>query len=156
MGEPVTTLLSELTGSRTVAEQGFILSILEQSGPSAGPLAQVVPSRHQADLDMLRKLTWRESEVLELLSRHMTNKEIGQELCISPETVKKHVANLCEKFHAPNRRQAVMRARQMGVMPLVIDGTPLEVSQDDRLPAPRVPSDLKGPWHSRYVIDGTA
>jgi ATP/maltotriose-dependent transcriptional regulator MalT len=76
----------------------------------------VLPSRHQAGAELVERLTWREAEVLELLEGRLTNKEIAQTLTISAETVKKHVANICQKLQVTNRRQAVIRGRVLGLL----------------------------------------
>lgn len=59
----------------------------------------------------------RELEVLELLAAGRSNKEIAGKLDISPNTVKTHVARLYEKLEASRRTEAVMRARELGVIP---------------------------------------
>lgn len=51
------------------------------------------------------ELTARELEVIQLVHRGLTNKEIGQELAISPHTVKKHVHNALVKSGLRRRRQ---------------------------------------------------
>ena len=56
-------------------------------------------------------LTRRESEVLELLGRGLSNKEIGSELCLSVATVKHHVHHVLEKLKLPKRAQAMRRVR---------------------------------------------
>jgi DNA-binding NarL/FixJ family response regulator len=56
-------------------------------------------------------LTRRESEVLELLGRGLSNKEIGSELCLSVATVKHHVHHVLEKLKLPCRAQAMRRFR---------------------------------------------
>jgi DNA-binding NarL/FixJ family response regulator len=56
-------------------------------------------------------LTRRESEVLELLGRGLSNKEIGDELCLSVPTVKHHVHHLLEKLRLPRRAQAMRLVR---------------------------------------------
>lgn len=56
-------------------------------------------------------LTRREGEVLELLGRGLSNKEIGDELCLSVATVKHHVHNLLEKLHLGRRAQAMRLVR---------------------------------------------
>src|SRR5688572_26779429 len=61
-------------------------------------------------------LTEREVEVLRLLAAGLTNREIGERLVISPETVKKHSGNIYGKLGAGNRTEAVARAREMGVI----------------------------------------
>ena len=52
-------------------------------------------------------LTRRESEILQLLGRRLSNKEIAGELNIGLATVKNHVHNILDKLHAESREQAV-------------------------------------------------
>jgi len=56
-------------------------------------------------------LTRRESEVLELIGRGLTNKEIGRELCLSVATVKHHVHHVLEKLGLSRRTEAMRRVR---------------------------------------------
>jgi DNA-binding NarL/FixJ family response regulator len=56
-------------------------------------------------------LTRRESEVLELLGRGLTNKEIGCDLCLSVATVKHHVHHILEKLKLPRRAQAMRKVQ---------------------------------------------
>jgi DNA-binding NarL/FixJ family response regulator len=58
----------------------------------------------------------RELEVLEHLAAGRSNKEIAQRLEVSPNTVKTHVAKLFEKLGARRRTQAILRARELGVL----------------------------------------
>jgi DNA-binding NarL/FixJ family response regulator len=57
-------------------------------------------------------LTPRESEVLQLLGRGLSNKEIAQELSLSVATVKHHVHNVLEKLQLSRRAQAMRRVRE--------------------------------------------
>jgi DNA-binding NarL/FixJ family response regulator len=54
----------------------------------------------------LEQLTLREREVLEMVSRRATNKEIAATLSISEYTVKNHLRNILAKLHLRNRAQA--------------------------------------------------
>ena len=56
-------------------------------------------------------LTRRECEVLALLGRGLSNKEIGDELCLSVPTVKHHVHHILEKLKLPRRAQAMRRVQ---------------------------------------------
>jgi two-component system NarL family response regulator len=56
------------------------------------------------------KLTDREREVLRLVARGMSNKEIAAELVIAENTVKNHVRNILEKLHLRSRTEAAMYA----------------------------------------------
>ncbi len=56
------------------------------------------------------RLTDREVEVLRLVAKGMTNRDIATELYISENTVKNHVRNILEKLHLHSRMEAVMYA----------------------------------------------
>src|SRR3954447_24609542 len=56
------------------------------------------------------KLTDRELDTLKLVAQGLTNREIGEELSISENTVKNHVRNILEKLHLHSRMEAVMYA----------------------------------------------
>ncbi len=58
----------------------------------------------------------REFEVLQLLAVGRSNKEIANQLAISPNTVKTHVAKLFEKLEVRRRTEAIQRARELGVL----------------------------------------
>lgn len=57
-------------------------------------------------------LSKREKETLELLARGLTYREIGNNLSISPETVRKHVKNIYNKLHVQNKIEAVNKFRK--------------------------------------------
>jgi DNA-binding NarL/FixJ family response regulator len=58
----------------------------------------------------------RELEVLQLLAAGQSNKEIARRLEVSPNTVKTHIAKLFEKLGAKRRTEAILRARELGVI----------------------------------------
>jgi HD-GYP domain-containing protein (c-di-GMP phosphodiesterase class II) len=62
-------------------------------------------------------LTPREVEVLRLVARGLTNKEIAQRLVISPKTVSNHVEHIYAKIDASNRAAAGLFAMQHGLLP---------------------------------------
>jgi len=67
---------------------------------------------------LLEPLTDRELDILPLLCQRLTNKEIAQDLQISPHTVHSHIKNIYTKLNVNNRRQAANRAHELGlVMP---------------------------------------
>ena len=61
-------------------------------------------------------LTQREAQVLELLAEGLNNREIGDGLYLSEETVKSHVKTLLEKLHARSRAHAVALAIRGGLI----------------------------------------
>ena len=62
-------------------------------------------------------LTGREQEVLQLLALELANAEIACRLVITLPTVKSHTRNLYGKLGVHTRRQAVDRARSLGLLP---------------------------------------
>ncbi len=61
-------------------------------------------------------LTPRERDVLGLVAEGLTNKEIGAQLSIAEDTVKKHVQNLIWKLRAADRTQAAIIALRVGLL----------------------------------------
>jgi predicted ATPase/DNA-binding CsgD family transcriptional regulator len=61
-------------------------------------------------------LTWREQEVLVLLSERLTNREIADRLHLAESTVKAYVVNILSKLYVKNRRQAVERGKALGLL----------------------------------------
>jgi len=61
-------------------------------------------------------LSERELEVLSLIAAGQSNKEIARQLGVSPNTVKTHIANLFEKLGAQRRTEAILKARELGVI----------------------------------------
>jgi DNA-binding NarL/FixJ family response regulator len=58
----------------------------------------------------------RELEVLSLIAKGRSNKEIAAALGVSDETVKTHVSNVMQKLHAQDRAHAVTEAIRLGWM----------------------------------------
>jgi LuxR family maltose regulon positive regulatory protein len=61
-------------------------------------------------------LTNREIEILGMLGKRFTNKEIGNQLHIAPATVKRHAENIYLKLGVSGRREAVVRAESLGIL----------------------------------------
>lgn len=62
-------------------------------------------------------LTAREVEVLRLLARGLSNKQVAEQLVISPKTVGNHVANIYAKIDASTRAAASLFAVRHGLLP---------------------------------------
>jgi NarL family two-component system response regulator LiaR len=69
---------------------------------------QTKRSRHPEE-DPQASLTDREADVLRLLARGLTDREIAEALVISPRTVGTHVSSILHKLGARNRAEAVAR-----------------------------------------------
>lgn len=61
-------------------------------------------------------LTAREREILEMMSKGLTNKQIGTALDISANTARNHVNNIIEKLEVADRTEAVTTAIQQGLL----------------------------------------
>lgn len=83
--------------------------------PSVAAATHTVPQRNNARGSGL-DLTNRERDVLDLLDERLRDKEIAQKLHISPETVKTHLKTLYRKLDCRDRRGAVAKARELGVL----------------------------------------
>ena len=72
----------------------------------------------EIDKDKIKSLeiTEREYEVLELIAKGLSNKEIGDSLFLSESTIKTHVSNLLLKLNAKRRTQAVEIAKQLNIL----------------------------------------
>ena len=67
--------------------------------------------------EALRGLTAREVEVLILLARGMSNKQIAERPVITPKTAGNHVEHIYAKIDASSRAAAAMFAVQHGLLP---------------------------------------
>jgi DNA-binding NarL/FixJ family response regulator len=63
-------------------------------------------------------LSARELEILEMLSRGFTNKEIGRAFEISSHTVRNHINNINQKLEVCDRTEAASVAMKLGIIPL--------------------------------------
>jgi DNA-binding NarL/FixJ family response regulator len=67
--------------------------------------------------DLLEELTEREKEVLSLLGKGLSNKEIARDLSVSEKTVKAHVSSILSKLNLPGRTHAALYAVKRGIIP---------------------------------------
>lgn len=67
--------------------------------------------------EVIEPLSPRENEILRLVATGDSNKEIAEKLVISEGTVKNHLSNILAKLGAKDRLQAVIRARELGILP---------------------------------------
>jgi ATP/maltotriose-dependent transcriptional regulator MalT len=69
--------------------------------------------------DKLKELgiTQREHEILGLIAQGLSNKEIGERLFVSENTVKTHSSRLFEKMSVNRRGQAIQKGKDFGLIP---------------------------------------
>jgi DNA-binding NarL/FixJ family response regulator len=61
-------------------------------------------------------LTERELDVLQLLAKGLSNREIGNKLSLTEGTAKNYVMNVLQKIGARDRTQAALRGRKLGLV----------------------------------------
>jgi LuxR family maltose regulon positive regulatory protein len=86
----------------------------------ADVLAEETPAQRTAQhcppTLLLEPLTERETEVLQLLARGLSNPQISASLSISLATVKWHLRNVFTKLDVPTRTGALARARELNIL----------------------------------------
>lgn len=96
-------------GTRLFAPRERIVEIVIPIAP---------PSDFTAN-DVVRErlgITRRELEVLELVARGLSNREIGATLFVSENTVKTHCSRAFDKLGARRRTEAVQRGKELGLL----------------------------------------
>lgn len=83
----------------------------------AAKLAQHI-QKASAESDAPGALTERERELLQLIARGRTNKEIAAAIFISENTVKTHLSNIYQKLAVHDRTEAVTKALKQGLIQL--------------------------------------
>ena len=143
----------------TYADPGTILRALrlatEGISASLRPSADLSPNENDADSakieKMLRALTLRERQIVQLVSEGLSNKEIARELNVSRGTVKVHLYNIFQKLEVSNRTVlatiALQRSTGFTTLALALasailsDVDPSDAS--DALPDDAAPTDIE-------------
>jgi DNA-binding CsgD family transcriptional regulator len=107
--------LAELTaalGERRMAVERAAGSAL----PPEQAVAEALMVLHAPDADASASLTPRELQVLRLVARQRTDREIAAALFLSRRTVNAHVAHVLAKLGVPTRQAAAVRGRELGLL----------------------------------------
>lgn len=91
----------------------FIGFYLNKRSPAKVPMVT-----KEIDLEKIKTLgiSDREYEVLQQLSKGLSNKEIAKALFVSESTIKTHVSNLFVKLDAKRRTQAIKKAKEFQIL----------------------------------------
>jgi LuxR family maltose regulon positive regulatory protein len=116
LGPGLAQLLYQLAERDGVRDE-FVGGLLDAFRREAGAEVAGAGAPHDADAAIVEPLSGREMEVLALLDRRLTNKEIAAQLEISHLTVRTHTRNIYRKLGVNNRRQASATARALGIIP---------------------------------------
>jgi ATP/maltotriose-dependent transcriptional regulator MalT/ActR/RegA family two-component response regulator len=120
LGAPMARLL------KLMMERGYavdnckrLLAVFrDEEPPSAVTVstADTVPATDDDVVNWREILTNREYDILIFLQQRWRDKEIADQLCISPATVKTHLKNIYQKIGATSRRDAVVKAIEIGIL----------------------------------------
>jgi len=90
-----------------------------QSVFDSGVASRVIAGHNSVAEDTVYEtLSERENDVLKLMARGLSNKEIGRALWIGETTVKTHVSHILRKLDVSDRTQAVLNAVKAGLVDL--------------------------------------
>jgi LuxR family maltose regulon positive regulatory protein len=117
-GVPMARLLHQAAAQGIMPDYaGRLLAAFEfQVANGDAVRAQVESESPEPGSELIEPLSERETEVLALIAEGLTNREIGQQLCISLGTVKAHTSNVYGKLGVRSRTEAVARSRVLGIL----------------------------------------
>ena len=103
---------SRETVRETIRETVVVREVLVPAeAPAVGPFAPNTARQQTLGI------TARELEILALVARGLSNREIATQLFVSENTVKTHCARAFDKLGAARRTQAVQRGKELGLLP---------------------------------------
>jgi DNA-binding NarL/FixJ family response regulator len=95
----------------------FLLALLIGAGSGLDAVLEAAGHRLPRRREAVAGLTTREVEVLVLLARGLSNKQIADQLVITPKTAGNHVEHIYGKIGVSSRAAAAMFAVQYGLLP---------------------------------------
>jgi LuxR family maltose regulon positive regulatory protein len=115
LGAPMRALIAQVVAGEQDAAPAYARLLLQafDAEQAAAPRTGLTPPPAQPQIEPLSE---RELEVLSLLAEGKMRQEIAQELTISVNTVKAHLKGIYGKLDVHNRREAVTRARALGLL----------------------------------------
>ena len=96
----------------TIRETVVVKEVLVPAGTPA-----LEPPAPNTSRQQILGITARELEILTLIARGFSNREIATQLFVSENTVKTHCARTFDKLGAVRRTQAVQRGKELGLLP---------------------------------------
>jgi LuxR family maltose regulon positive regulatory protein len=112
-GEPMQLLIEQQSRNRDHPLSGYVDKLLAAfTQPRAAPKSAMI---HQKS-DMIEPLSEREFEVLRLLGTELNGPEIARELIVSLNTMRTHTKSIYNKLGVNNRRMAIRRAEELGLL----------------------------------------
>ena len=127
-GEPMRMLIADFRysiekqmSSSAHAQLGYTGKLLAAFAPlvnkqSTTPVLAAGASVNNPKSEMVEPLSERELEVLRLVARGLSNREISERLFLAVNTVKGHNQKIFDKLQVQSRTEAVARARELGLL----------------------------------------
>jgi LuxR family maltose regulon positive regulatory protein len=127
-GEPMRMLIADFRysiekqmSSSAHAQLGYTGKLLAAFAPpvnkqSTTPALAAGASVNNPKSEMVEPLSERELEVLRLVARGLSNREISERLFLAVNTVKGHNQKIFDKLQVQSRTEAVARARELGLL----------------------------------------
>ncbi len=102
-----------ITRRREIIRETVVVREVPVPAPSPAPTPFAPDTARQQSL----RITARELEILTLVARGLSNREIATQLFVSENTIKTHCARAFGKLGAARRTQAVQRGKELGLLP---------------------------------------
>jgi DNA-binding NarL/FixJ family response regulator len=102
---------SSLRGESPISMQIASILVKKLNNPGNNQLSNDVNT-----LGLKKTLTNRETQILEILAKGLSNKEIANIFDLSVHTINVHVRNIYRKLQAANRTEAVFEAKAQGLL----------------------------------------
>jgi LuxR family maltose regulon positive regulatory protein len=114
-------LVSELHGRMQAGSDSQLITFLEQilalfRQESGTEHRSISKKQLTAHTDLAETISPRELEVLELMAKGLSNVEIARRLYLTVNTLKAHTNSIYGKLDVHSRMQAVIRARELGLL----------------------------------------
>jgi DNA-binding NarL/FixJ family response regulator len=110
--DELTAAIRTVLGGESLLDQRLTMALLR----SLAAVQQQPAAPVRQPESPVEPLTVRETEVLRLLARGLTNGQIADALVVSPGTVKNHVGHIIAKLGVADRTQAAVRALELGLL----------------------------------------
>lgn len=118
-GQPMARLLREAAARGIMPDYtGKLLAAFDAERTEVKPAAiPTLTQGHPAPVrPLIEPLSQRELEILQLIAQGLSNKEISERLFLALSTVKGHNKNIFGKLEAQRRTEALVRARELGLL----------------------------------------
>jgi LuxR family maltose regulon positive regulatory protein len=115
-GEEIRVLLPELANNKKAGK--FVSMLLDEFSAitDTDKKKSDMPAKKSISSSGYYQLTNRELDIINLLAKRLSNKEIANELFISETTVKRHAINIYQKLGVNKRRDAVLKVQELGLL----------------------------------------